>query len=110
MVFSHFIWKGNMGPTSRFEAGKMFGLIKEEKVNSCVLNYPAETETAQYMIAHLLDAQSLCKRGRFAITSCTPLQGGVTKEDGGIYPNGGVDLGQLDPFFEQIVKTALRLF
>lgn len=86
VLHAHFRWDGNAGPTTRFEAGKLFALMKQDLLNACVINYPDETESAQYIDAHLLDATDLLKKGRFALTNCAP--------------------DAMTPFFDEIVKMA----
>lgn len=118
VLHAHFMWKGNAGPTVRLEAGKLFVLMKEDKVNAAVLNLPIETQTAHYIGSHLLDAQSLYERGRFEMTSCSPLKldanNNPVDKDGkiveaGIYPNGSIESGCLDEFFRKIVEMTTKI-
>ncbi len=108
VLHAHFMWKGNAGPTARCEAGMLFDAMREDKVNACVINYPAETQTAQYIDAHILDAKVLYERFRFTLTQCSPLKTS-TIIDAGVYPNGASDPGQLDHFFSKIVHMAISI-
>ena len=112
VLHAHFRWQGNAGPTARFEGGSLFAQMKEGKVNACVLNLPKDTQSAQYINSHLPDAKTLCERGRFQITSCSPLPfkaDGVPIIDAGIYECGASEPDHLAPFFKAIVDLALTL-
>lgn len=117
VLHAHFRWAGNAGPTARLEAGKLFALMKEGKVNACVLNMPNESETVQYITAHLVDAKDLHERGFFTMTTCSPLiivdnepvdNGGCVMKVG-TYPNGASEPGHLYPFFIAIMNIATLL-
>jgi hypothetical protein len=118
VLHAHFRWSGNAGPTARLEGGKLFSLASSGELNGAVVNFPSDTQTAQYIKVHLLDAIELYEKGRFVLTSCSPLdlneKGEPIDKDGnivaaGVYENGGVETNNLAPFYEEIVKMARLL-
>jgi hypothetical protein len=118
VLHSHFRWSGNAGPTARMEAGKMFALMKENKLKGGVINYPIETETAQYIKSHLIDANELFHEGRFMLTTCSPVHLDNDNKPvdnkgnylpAGVYSNGSIEESSLDPFFHEIVIMAIKM-
>lgn len=117
VLHSHFRWSGNAGPTARCEAGKLFALMTANRINAAVVNLPEETQTCQYINAHLLDALSLFNQGKFALTKCSPVALNENKVpidrdnkvlDAGIYPDGSIESGNLDEFFAAIIRIATK--
>ena len=119
VLHAHFRWQGNAGPTARLEAGKLLALMKEDKVKCCVINLPNDSETVQYIEAHLLDALKYTLEGRFLLDFCSPLRLNekcqpVKDDDGqveesGVYANGGILDGGLLPFFKLLSQMATSL-
>lgn len=118
VLHSYYRWKGNAGPTARFEGGKLFALASVNALNSAVVNIPKDSQTGQYADVHLVDVKEMYKKGRFALTSCSPLnlneegipvdsKGNIT--EAGLYSDGSIEPHNMDPFFDEIVKMANSL-
>lgn len=118
VLHAHFRWGGNAGPTARLEAGKLLALAREGLIKSAVINCPQDSETAEYIKAHLLDMYDLYSRGRFGLTTCSPLnlndnnkpidnEGNIM--EAGIYHNGSGEQGLMNVFFKEIVTIALNI-
>ncbi len=111
-------WSGNALPTGRFEIGKLLSLMEENKLKAAVINCPKESQSIQYITAHILDAELLYYNDKFILTQCSslnlnsdnvPIDKDGNVIEAGIYPNGGIELGNLDPFFHAICDVACKL-
>ena len=120
VLHAHFRWLGggNAGPTARFEGGKLLSLLKEDKLTAAVINLPKDSQTIQYITTHLVHALSLYNKGRFLLTECSPLtlndNNFPIDRDGkimeaGLYPDGSIIDGNLNPFFNAITNIANKL-
>ena len=116
VLHAQFMWKGNAGPTARFEGGKLLSLLKEDKLNAAVINCPKESQTIQYITSHLVHSLSLYNKGRFLFTECSPLKLNdrgipVDKDnniiEAGLYSDGSIESGNLDEFYHAISHIAI---
>lgn len=107
VLHSHFRWAGNAGPTARCEAGHLFALMANGKLRSGVVNCAPDSQTTQYIEAHLADALMLLRAGLFVTTACSPLLAPNESLPAGTHTDGSSDLGALDLFFAAICETAI---
>lgn len=115
VLHAHFRWGGNAGPTARIEAGRLMTLLRKGSLCAAVINYPCDTETAQYIEAHLMYANTHLMYGLFLLSDCSPLaldeSGKPVGADGvvrpaGVYESGASEEGRLRPFFDDIATVA----
>lgn len=89
---SHFRWKGNAGPTARFEGGRL--LASFEKMDCVVLNLSPDSQNVPYLEAHLSKAIRMRALGLLKLTRCSPLS--TKGEEIEV-------IGQLNEFFNAIL-------
>lgn len=80
------------GTTMCLDAGKLLDRLSQNQVNCCVINLPQDSQSSQYIGAHLRGASDLFHNGRFILTECNPDKG-----------------GSLNPFFDALEKMAITL-
>lgn len=106
---SHFRWKGNAGPTARFEGGRLLASLAH--LDRVVFNLSPDSQSVPYIEPHLSKALCLNELGSFRLTRCSPLHRPSSSDEGVMEEEEAEErevVGQMNVFFDAILSLVER--